>query len=275
MRIDLHLHSTASDGALTPDALVRTARNAGLDIIALTDHDTIDGVEIAQAEAERSGPKPRPTIIPGIEISSTLDGEELHILGYFVDPAHPTLRTFGDAAAKRRRERMQAMIDKLEELGVHVLLEDVLRVAGPESASIGRPHLARALVEQGSVASFGEAFERYLADDGPAHVPIQLLSSREAIDLIHNTGGIAVWAHPPHPTFEDKLDAFVDWGLDGVECYRPRNSEAEVSRLLDAAHEHDLLVTGGSDWHGEWHGPLGSFHVDRDQVEALLQAGGL
>lgn len=275
MRIDLHLHSTASDGALPPDAVVRAARDAGLDIIALTDHDTVAGVPAAVAEAAADGRTQRPVVIPGIEVSSTLNGTELHILGYFVDPEHEALREFGEEAARRRLDRMRGMVTKLERLGIQITLDDVVRAAGPEASVIGRPHLARALVERGAVATFTEAFERYIADDGPAFLPTEMLTPGEAIDLIHGAGGIAVWAHPPHPAFENELRRMVGWGLDGIECFRPRNTPEEVGKMLDGARRYDLLTTGGSDWHGGWHGPLGSFHLTRDQADAFLERGGL
>ena len=275
MRIDLHIHSTASDGALPPDAVVRAARDGGLDIIALTDHDTVAGVPLAIAEAAADGRTQWPIVIPAIEVSSTLNGTELHILGYFIDPAHEALRDYGDEAARRRIDRMRGMIEKLERLGVQIGLDDVIRAAGPEASVIGRPHLARALVDQGAVATFTEAFERYIADNGPAFLPTEMLDPREAVALIHAAGGIAVWAHPPQPTFENELRRLVGWGLDGVECFRPRNTPDEVRRMLDGAKRYSLLTTGGSDWHGGWHAPLGAFHLTREQVQAFLERGGL
>lgn len=269
MRIDLHLHSTASDGTLSPAALVRAAAAAGLDIIALTDHDTAGGVAEAQAVAAP------PIVIPGIEVSSTHAGAELHFLGYFIDPGHPALERFARQAVARRRDRMEGMVRRLEALGISIDIDEVLAAAGGESAALGRPHLARALVQRGYVSSFAEAFDRYLADGGPAFLPTELLTPREAIELIHDLGGIAVWAHPPVDAVEPDLPHLVRWGLDGVECYRPRYSEADTRRLLDAAHVHGLVTTGGSDWHGGWHGRLGAFSVADHQVEAFLRLGGL
>lgn len=271
MRIDLHIHSNASDGELRPDAVARTARNAGLDIIALTDHDTIQGIESAQDEAKKNKETPRPTIIPGIEVSSTHDGRGLHILGYFIETENQALQRYDTTAKRNRVERMQAMIEKLAALEIHVTLEDVIQNAGPQTASIGRPHLARTLVEKGHVASVNEAFRRYLANDGPAHVPTELLSTREAIELIHEANGIAVWAHPPQPTFDEEIQTLIDWGLDGIECYRPYNTPAETKHLRDTAHAHGLCTTGGSDWHGHWNGPLGSFHISEKEVDSLLE----
>lgn len=270
MRIDLHLHSTASDGTLSPSAVAWAAKAGGLGIIALADHDTTAGVAEAQAAAHGA-----PTVIPAIELSSTHGGAELHFLGYFIDPAHPALLAYCREAIERREERIRGMIHRLESLGVHVHYEDVLKAAGAEANVLGRPHLARALLARGYVQSFAEAFDRYLADGGPAFLPTELLTPREAVDLIHEAGGAAVWAHPPWEVLDRELGHFAEWGLDGLECFRPRNSTAEVARLLEAARSFDLLVTGGSDWHGGWHGQVGDFSVTRAQVEPLLALGGL
>lgn len=270
MRIDLHLHSTASDGSLSPSALAWAARAAGLDIIAITDHDTAAGVR----EALNASPGAL-TIIPGIEVSATHVGSEVHILGYYIDPAAPQLEAYAAQAMERRRERMKGMIKRLESLGVNVTFDEVLAVAGDQPISIGRPHLARVLVQRGYVQTSGEAFERYLADGGPAFLPTDLITPRQAIELIHDVNGIAVWAHPPIETLERDLPSLTDWGLDGIECHRPRNSEAEIRLLLHAARTHDLLITGGSDWHGHWSGRLGAFSVDEKQIGDFLQLGGL
>ncbi len=279
MRIDLHVHSSASDGSLAPDALVRAASAGNLDIIALTDHDTAAGVTQARIAAKQLAAVSRagtaPIVIPGIEVSSTHAGAELHFLGYFIDHNDPVLRDFANAATERRRQRMVGMLGRLAEIGIEIGYDDVVEAAGSEAVTLGRPHLARALVDRGYVQTVTEAFDRYLADGGAAFLPTELLTPREAIDLIHAAGGISVWAHPPWEVLEIELDNFVDWGLQGLECYRPRNTGIATRRLLEAAEAYDLLTTGGSDWHGEWHGPLGSFSLGRAQAEAFLIEGGL
>lgn len=270
MRIDLHLHSTASDGDISPTALVQAAGAAGLDVIALTDHDTAAGVLAAQDVAED-----RPRLIPGIEVSCAGEGGELHFLGYYIDPLHPALVQYGGFARARREDRMREMIRRLGARGVSVAYEEVLELAGPESASLGRPHLARALVSRGVVRSFGEAFARFLADGGPAYVPVDLLAPPDAIELIHTAGGIAVWAHPPLEGVERETRRHAEAGLDGIECFRPRITPAGSQLLEGTAGSLGLLVTGGSDWHGPWHGPLGSFHLRREDVADFLAVGGL
>jgi 3',5'-nucleoside bisphosphate phosphatase len=270
LRIDLHIHSTASDGSLPPAALAHAARAGGLHVIAVADHDTIAGVSVARQAAEGLI-----HVIPALELSTHHDAGELHMLGYYVDLQDEKLLSFSSRASTRREERMRDMIHRLGEVGVHVKFEDVLAAAGPRPESIGRPHLARALVQRGHVPTVAEAFDRYIGDDGPAFVATRMLSPAEAIELIHAAGGTAVWAHPRSDVLEPMLPALVEQGLDGLECYRPRVGPAEADRILALAARHQLVVTGGSDWHGDWHGPLGSFFVEREDVAAFLEIGGI
>jgi hypothetical protein len=270
VRVDLHLHSTASDGSLSPSALVCAARTGGLHIIALTDHDTAAGI----AEASDAGTG-NIHVIPGIEVSTTHDCGEVHVLGYFIDPGHGRIVTYMRDAEKRRRERMQTMLGRLGDLGVRVPFEDVMAAAGPAVRTLGRPHLARALITRGYAQTHAEAFDRYIGDHGPAYLPIDLLSPRSAIELIHEAGGLAVWAHPKIDDFLRDIRRFAAWGLDGVECFRPRCEASESLRLEAESRSVGLLVTGGSDWHGSWHGRLGAFSVGREEVGGFLERGGI
>lgn len=264
MRVDLHLHSTASDGGLSPARLVRRARGAGLDVIALADHDSVGGV----AEARAAAPEGL-RVIPAIEISASHGAGELHILGYHVDPEAPSLLAYTRAAELGRRERMEGMIRALAGLGVHITLEQVVAEAGPDATNLGRPHLARVLVARKVVRDFGEAFVRFIGDDGPAYVPTKLVDVPQAVEVIHAAGGIAVWAHPPGDLLEPELGAFVAAGLDGVECYRPRTGPEETERIRAVAGGHGLILSGGSDWHGPWDGPLGAFWVEDAAVPEI------
>ena len=270
MRLDLHLHSNASDGSLAPGALVDAARAGGLDVIALTDHDTAAGVSAA---LEAAGADIH--VIPGIEVSSSLSGGEVHLLGYFIDPGHPALVAYSGEAASYRRERMHRMIGRLDAIGVRVAYDEVVAAAGVEPESLGRPHLARALVQRGYVQTPGEAFDRYIGNDAPAFLPAQLLDPVAAIALVHECGGLAVWAHPRPDVFERDLPVLRDAGLDGVECYRPRVPPADAQRMAARARDLDLLVTGGSDWHGIWQGRLGDFALGREEVGAFLDRRGI
>lgn len=270
MKIDLHLHTNASDGALSPPELVDRAAAAGLDLIAIADHDTTAGVRPASEAAAGLDLE----VIPAIEVSASHRGRDIHILGYYVDPDADVLAEHTASARDRRDSRVREMIHRLEGLGVSVEYDDVVEEAGPNAQALARPHLARVLWNQGHVGSVGEAFDRYIADDGPAYVAVDAVGVRRAIDRIHQAGGIAVWAHPPMPLLGGALREFIDAGLDGIECYRPRVSPADLNRLLNKARQHGILATGGSDWHGHWHGDLGSFHLDRDVLAEFLEHGG-
>lgn len=270
MRIDLHIHSTASDGDLPPGEVVTRARTGGLELMALADHDTVAGLPTA-LEAAGDGIR----VLPAIEISATHRERDIHVLGYGIDPGHPVMANYDARARIARAERIRAMIRLLVDLDVEVDFDTVLAEAGPGAAALARPHLARVLLADGHVGSVPEAFDRYIGDHGPAFVPIQLLDVAGAIRSIHEAGGVAVWAHPPLPMLGAALREFVDAGLDGLECYRRRVAPEDLNRLLNKARQHDLLVTGGSDWHGEWHGELGAFHVGRAEVAAFLDRLGL
>lgn len=271
MKIDLHLHTNASDGALDPPELVRRAAAAGLDVIAIADHDTTAGVGPATDAAAELDVR----VIPAIEISASHRDRDIHVLGYCVDPDDPGLEVHSRDARERRATRLREMLDRLEELGITVDFDDVVAEAGPNAQALARPHLARVLWQQGHVSSVAQAFDRYIADDGPAYVPVHALDVAGAIRRIHDAGGLAVWAHPPMPLLGGALDQFVEAGLDGIECYRPRVSPPDLNRLLNKARHHDLLVTGGSDWHGDWHGDIGSFHLDDDVLPGFIHQAGL
>lgn len=272
MRIDLHLHSHVSDGDLSPSALVQAAAGAQLDVIALTDHDTAEGVEEALATAADLPI----TVVPGIEISTRADPHEFHILGYWIDPAAPSMKAHAEAAATRRLRRMERMVERLNELGVPVSMGEVHTAAGPDVRTLGRPHLARAMLAGGHIRSFNEAFLRYIADGGPAFVEQDFPSPRAAIEAIHQAAGVAVWAHPPLHLAEELLPAFAEWGLDGVECNRPNLTPGEVDHLRGLAARHQMLTTGGSDWHGPRRNfELGTFWLKPEQLPEILAIGGI
>lgn len=270
-RVDLHLHSHVSDGHLSPSQLVRTAAAAGLGAIALTDHDTAAGVEEAVEAARGTAVR----VIPGIEISTRWQEHEFHILGYWIDPRAPSILHHQEHALRRRALRMEKMVQRLNEMGVPVTFEQVVAAAGPEAHALGRPHLARALLDGGHTRFHGEAFSRYIGDGGPAFIAENFPLPREAIDAIHAAGGLAVWAHPPLDLFTSVLPHFVGWGIDGVECFRPNLTGADMQLLEHTARAHGLLVTGGSDWHGPHRSALGDFALRAEEVAPLLAHGGI
>ena len=271
MRLDLHMHSTASDGAVAPTEVVRRAVAGRLDVIALADHDTTGGVKEAIAEAEAHPIQ----VVPAIEMSSTQDGQDLHILGYFVDPDAVSITSHRTHASTGRVERLLAMVERLKGEGIEVDVDAVIAKANAEGRNVGRPHLAQAMVEAGHVASVQEAFDRYISDDHAAFVPTSLQDPAGAISAIVAAGGLPVWAHPPKDRVQELTPAFHEAGLRGLEVYRPSHSSAYTAELEDLSSRLDLLRTGGSDWHGPKDGDLGRFYVGADEVAEFLEVGGI
>ena len=271
MRLDLHVHSTASDGAWSP-AAVATHAAERLDVIALTDHDTVAGVERAQ----RAVAGLALDVIPAVELSSTFRGRDIHVLGYFVDQTAPTLLEHQARAMGARERRMEEMIVRLREQGIQVDMDSVLQAAGPERGSIGRPHLARVLVEEGHARNVPDAFDRWIGDGHPAFVPTALLDPAGAVAVVLAAGGIPVWAHPPADLIDVLLPDLVRSGLRGLEVYRPRSDPGRAARLERTARTAGLVVTGGSDWHTPDAGTeLGDFHVTGDELGPFLEEGGM
>lgn len=270
MDLDLHIHSTASDGAIDPAEIVEAALGARLDVIALTDHDTVRGVPPALDAARGRSIE----VVPALEVSTTLGDTELHILGYFVDPWDEELLAHTAEAFRRREDRMRGMVDRLRDQGIDLSFESVTAKAS-DKGSLGRPHLAHAMVEAGHVESVPQAFDLYIGNDHPAYLPTRLLEPGEAIQLIQRAGGVSVWAHPRVDRLPELLPTLVEAGLDGLEVYRPRTPGYRVVQLEEAARRTGLLVSGGSDWHGPEHGLLGDFRIGSTEVSALLAAGGM
>jgi 3',5'-nucleoside bisphosphate phosphatase len=271
MRVDLHLHTWVSDGDVSPSQLVRLAAAAGLDAIAVTDHDTAAGVEEARIVAANLDI----SVIPGIEISTRWGDQELHILGYWIDPNSPPILEHQERAVTRRSVRMAEMVGRLQGMGIEITYSDVEAAAGPSVHVLGRPHLARALHVGGHTRFYGEAFLRFIGDSGPAYVAEGFPGPADAIEIIHSAGGAAVWAHPILATYRQALPQIVDWGLDGVECYRPGTDPADVSILESGARAFGLFPTGGSDWHGPQRCVLGDFAVPASAVAEVLALGGI
>ena len=272
MRLDLHIHTTASDGAWPPEKVVRAAAHGGLDVVAIADHDTTAGVAAAQAEAAGVNLQ----VVPALEVSSTWENREIHVLGYFVDPATLSLARHEARARTLRRDRMKEMIERLGAQGMEVTYEAVEEAAGSGGVNIGRPHLARALLAAGYVTSVTDAFNRFIGDGHAAFVPTKLVDPEEAVQLILGAGGLPVWAHPPGDLLDRLLPTLVRAGLRGLEVYRPSHPRSDVLRLEGICRTAGLLVTGGSDWHTPDYGSsLGDFFVTGQEVERLLTAGGM
>lgn len=239
-----------SDGTLTPAQLVELAAHKGLAALAVTDHDHLGGV----ADARRAGERLGVEVVAGVELSVAHEAGDVHLLGYLLDPEEPRLaRRLAEFRGVRAR-RGHLIVEKLQALGVEISFEDVARAAGPGAGSIGRPHVARALVEKRIVASVQEAFERWLAEGRPAYAPKAKIDAAEAIALVRGAGGVAVLAHPgllPAPWRLRLVRELAALGLDGVEVEHPRHDSATRHALRELARELGLVVTGGSDFHGE------------------------
>lgn len=243
---DLHLHTTASDGKLSPEELVGLAARRGLRYIAITDHDSTEGVDRA-IEATRGYADL--TVIPGLEASTDIPHAEVHILGYFFDHHDAELQTQLRALRNGRVERAKNMLAKLNTLGIKLDWERVVELAG--DGSVGRPHVAEAMLEKGYIGSFKDAFRLYIGRDGPAYAERYKLTPEEAVSLIARKGGLAVLAHPAeHPAIVSLLPALIDAGLVGIEAYYNGYSPQTVKSILDLARRYNLVPTGGSDFHG-------------------------
>jgi predicted metal-dependent phosphoesterase TrpH len=272
VRLDLHIHSSASDGAWSPEAVVRGARSGGLDVIALADHDTVGGF----AEADRIGKEIDLQVVPALEVSSTYRGGDIHVLGYFVDPDAPSLAAHTERAGRRRQERMLEILERLRAQGIQLTYQAVERAAGPAREVIGRPHLAKALVAAGYASSVPDAFDRLIGDRHRAFVPTELLEPVGAVEVVRAAGGVPIWAHPPGDLLDELLPQMMRAGLRGLEVWRPRNHATDVLRYEEVCRTSSLLMSGGSDWHTPDGGSvLGDFFVGGEDVEGLLAAGGM
>ena len=245
-KVDLHTHSTASDGRLSPAEVIRKSAEAGLSIIAITDHDTVDGI-VPALEAAKTFPWLK--VIPGVEISTDVPEGEVHVLGYFIDYTSPELQASLRRMRNSRQERAKRMIAKLGNLGLPIEWERVKEIAG--GGSIGRPHLAQAMLEKGHIASFKEAFTKYIGGGGPAYVERDKMTPVEAVELILQANGLPVLAHPL--TINDPETIIIELkaaGLVGIEAYYDGYTAEEINRLVSLAERHSLIATGGSDYHG-------------------------
>jgi predicted metal-dependent phosphoesterase TrpH len=243
--IDLHVHTTASDGLLTPEEVVEIAARDGLSALSITDHDTIDGYFSAQKKAEELGIE----LIPGVELSVTHKGEDFHLLGYLIDCENPQFLKKIGSFQEERRIRGEKMVEKLNELGIDLSMDTVKSIAG--KGSVGRPHLADALLKEEFVHTYEEAFARYLGYHAQAYVPKKYLTPKEGIELIHLVRGVAVFAHPgTNRMAQQAIYDFLPLGLDGIEAHHYKHDRETTRRLINQAKKLGLIYTGGSDCHG-------------------------
>jgi len=267
--VDLHMHTTASDGRFSPAEIVRKSAAVGLTVIAISDHDTVDGIIPAIEAAEAF---PQLEVIPCVEISTDVPDGEVHVLGYFIDYTDSELQAKLERMRNSRRQRAERMVAKLRNFGLEVEWDRVQEIAG--GSALGRPHIARAMLEKGYIASIREAFDRYISRDGPAYVEREKMTPVEAVELILQSNGLPVLAHPltiPNP--EKMVIEMKRAGLVGIEAYYGAYTTEEVNRLVRIAKRHSLIATGGSDYHGlddTAETMLGGVHVPVESVERLV-----
>ncbi len=267
-RVDLHIHSTASDGRLTPADIVREAAERGLTFIALADHDTVDGIASAQAAAQAF---PGLKVIPCVEISTDIPQGEVHALGYFIDYTDHELGATLNRLRNSRLRRAQGMVAKLDDLGIHIDWQRVQQIAS--GSSIGRPHIAQAMLEKGYIDSIKQAFTEYLSRDRPAYVEREKMTPAESMELIIKAQGLPVLAHPL--TFNDPEAITIELkaaGLVGIEAYYDGYTPEEINRLVGLADRHNLIATGGSDYHGldPTETAIGGTDLPIESVERLI-----
>ena len=260
--VDLHTHSTASDGTLPPEQVIEAAAACGLSALALTDHDTIDGVERARAAGEKAGIR----VIPGVELSAFEGEHEVHLLALHLTQLDALQRRLTELRTLRH-SRAEKIVEKLNSLGVSVTMDEVLQQSN--GGAVGRPHIARAMMARGLVHDFRDAFHRYLGAHGSAFIPKAKLTVEDAIAIAHEAGALAIWAHPGDGGRRDRLEPLIAAGLDGVEVRHPSHSSEDMKRLEALANYFGLVVSGGSDWHGAIDGPrrLGMMNVPIDWLE--------
>jgi len=263
---DLHIHTTASDGEYSPQFVVRAAKAQGFSAIAITDHDTLSGLEEALEASREVGLE----LITGVEISTVWEGKEIHILGYLIDQNDERLNAKLTEMKNSRSERIKKMVAKLKSLGYDIHISEVTEISGP--GAIGRPHIAKVLLEKGYVKNIKEAFLKLLSPGCPAYIPRYKITPQEAITLILAADGIPVLAHPGvNP--DDKLIPYLkELGLLGIEVWHPEHNSQAIDKYYNLAKAYGLLMTGGSDWHGsnkDLEFSLGSIKIDYSLVEML------
>jgi len=273
--IDLHTHTNHSDGTFAPAELVELASRRGLDVVAITDHDTMDGIDEAAAAGGEFGVE----VVPGIELSAEYRGTSVHVLCYWMDPAEAELRAELRRLRDERFRRGELMVERLHTLGYPVSFERVREIAG--GGVIVRPHVAQAMVEAGIVATEDEAFDRFIGDGGPAHVPKHALHPVDAVSLIRGAGGVCVLAHPgmwgrQSSVPDELIEAMAAAGMGGLEADASDHMPEQREHYREMARRLGLVVTGGSDCHGTRYDPvrLGSVTTEPDQFEALRALAG-
>ncbi len=264
--VDLHTHTTASDGTYAPRDLVAEAASRGVRVLAVTDHDSTEGLAEAIDEAERRKPL---EIVPGIEINCDVEGAEIHVLGYLMDWQAEWFQDFCREQRRERRARIHRMVERLAAIGMPLDADEVFAIV--KEGSAGRPHVAQVMVARGYVKTVREAFDKYLGSGKPGHVPRKKVTPEDAVRIIRKAGGVPVFAHPGLADRDELIPGLIAAGLMGIECYYTEHSAAQRASYLQICKDHDLVATGGSDFHGPKvrAATLGSPSVPMSSVYAL------
>lgn len=272
-KADLHVHTVFSDGKLTPRQVIEEANRKGIAAVGITDHDTMRGIP----QALKAGRELKVEVVPGVELSTDCDGEEIHILGYYCQADHNILKNTLTHIRMDRYNRIKKMMDRLNEMGIKLVLEDVLAMTA-KGESLGRPHVAAALCKQGYCKTPREAFQRFLEKGKPAFVKRLKIYATVAIQLIRKAGGVAVLAHPGLYKKDNLIPKLIPYGLKGLEAFHPNHNLTDCRRYCRIAQKYNLLITGGSDYHGQdpdSGSSLATFGVDYHCLQILKQAAGI
>ncbi len=265
IKIDLHVHTNLSDGAYDPCTVVQKAADAGLNVISITDHDNVNGLE----EAVECGKDLNVEIIPGMEISTDLEDKEIHLLGYFIDPKNEELEKYLRFFREERYHRAKRIVQKLNNLGLNISIDDVMEKA--RNSAVGRPHVAYALADLGLVKDYYEAFQKYIGDYGPAYEKKIHVSPISALKLISDSGGLSFIAHPGNIK-ESILSNLISAGIDGIEVIHPSHNESQIKFYRGIVNQYCLLSSGGSDFHGgkkDDEDNLGKYYISLEQLDAM------
>lgn len=264
-KIDLHMHTNYSDGLFSPSELVQKAHDAGLGVISITDHDSINGVQEAISYGKKIGVE----VIPGLEISTDMYDKEIHLLAYFIDHENEELLKYLSFFRDERLHRAKRIVQKLQNLGLQITIEDVL--AHARNSAIGRPHIAYTMVELGLINNYYEAFEKYIGDYGPAYERKIHVSPQSALKLIGDAGGLSFIAHPGYMK-EEILIKIIEAGIDGIEVIHPSHSESQINFYRGIVNQYCLLESGGSDFHGGKKDDgqnLGKYYISHNHLETM------
>ncbi|MEN8193387.1 MAG: PHP domain-containing protein [Bacteroidota bacterium] len=266
-RIDLHMHTSYSDGFYSPFELIQKAQERNLDIISITDHDSVNAIEEAVTIGQDYGIK----VIPGLELSTDIEDKEVHLLGYFIDISYPELKKYLSFFREERYYRAVRIVKKLNSIGIEISIDDVMKVA--KNSAVGRPHIALALLNLGIVNEYYEAFEKYLRDNGPAYERKIHVSPQSALKLINDAGGLSFIAHPGHLK-ESILMTLINAGIDGIEVVHPSHNNYQQKFYRGIVSQYCLLESGGSDFHGGKKGDennLGAYLLPPQRLEEMNQ----